>query len=90
MSSGSLPAWPLCINSRWLSQHCYISGEQRDARGWFDLLNIYIYFSPACILSFLVIAVARGELNEAWAWSDAPVVDSSQDDKSASLEKKVN
>jgi minor histocompatibility antigen H13 len=28
--------------------------------------------SPACILSFVVTALARGELREAWAWNDTP------------------
>lgn len=29
-------------------------------------------YSPGCILSFLLTAVARGELKDAWAWSDEP------------------
>lgn len=28
--------------------------------------------SPACILSFLITAGLRGELREAWSWSDGP------------------
>ena len=28
--------------------------------------------SPACILSFVVTATVRGELAEAWSWSDLP------------------
>lgn len=28
--------------------------------------------SPACILSFLITALARGEFSEAWKWSDEP------------------
>ena len=31
--------------------------------------------SPACILSFVLTALARGELAEAWAWTDAPEED---------------
>jgi hypothetical protein len=31
-----------------------------------------LYLSPACILSFVATAAARGELEEAWAWSDDP------------------
>ncbi|CAL1707111.1 unnamed protein product [Somion occarium] len=31
-----------------------------------------LYLSPACILSFLLTAVARGELQDAWTWSDEP------------------
>jgi minor histocompatibility antigen H13 len=31
-----------------------------------------LYLSPACILSFLLTALARGELKAAWAWSDDP------------------
>ncbi|KIP11612.1 hypothetical protein PHLGIDRAFT_10595 [Phlebiopsis gigantea 11061_1 CR5-6] len=31
-----------------------------------------LYLSPACILSFVLTALARGELGEAWAWTDAP------------------
>ncbi|KAK7692618.1 hypothetical protein QCA50_004250 [Cerrena zonata] len=31
-----------------------------------------LYLSPACILSFLLTALTRGELKDAWAWSDEP------------------
>ncbi|TFK53594.1 hypothetical protein OE88DRAFT_1655794 [Heliocybe sulcata] len=31
-----------------------------------------LYLSPACIASFFVTATVRGELKEAWAWSDDP------------------
>jgi len=31
-----------------------------------------LYLSPACICSFLFTAVYRGELREAWEWSDDP------------------
>ncbi|KAF8844712.1 hypothetical protein BDN67DRAFT_673149 [Paxillus ammoniavirescens] len=31
-----------------------------------------LYLSPACILSFVVTAFARGELRDAWTWSDDP------------------
>ncbi|KAH7923719.1 hypothetical protein BV22DRAFT_1036005 [Leucogyrophana mollusca] len=33
-----------------------------------------LYLSPACILSFLLTAVARGEFSEAWTWSDDPEI----------------
>ncbi|KAH8119344.1 signal peptide peptidase-domain-containing protein [Phellopilus nigrolimitatus] len=29
-----------------------------------------LYLSPSCILSFLITALAKGELKEAWAWTD--------------------
>ncbi|KAM5530983.1 hypothetical protein V8D89_015365 [Ganoderma adspersum] len=29
-----------------------------------------LYLSPACILSFFVVSLARGEFNDAWSWSD--------------------
>ncbi|KAH9895127.1 signal peptide peptidase-domain-containing protein [Cubamyces lactineus] len=29
-----------------------------------------LYLSPACILSFLILSLARGEFKEAWAWTD--------------------
>lgn len=29
-----------------------------------------IRYSPACILSFLITAVSRGEFKEAWSWAD--------------------
>ncbi|KAL1942090.1 hypothetical protein VTO73DRAFT_6620 [Trametes versicolor] len=29
-----------------------------------------LYLSPACILSFVLTALARGEFTEAWAWTD--------------------
>ncbi|KAF8893382.1 peptidase A22B, signal peptide peptidase [Infundibulicybe gibba] len=31
-----------------------------------------LYLSPACIMSFLATAIARGELLEVWQWSDDP------------------
>ncbi|EKM80937.1 hypothetical protein AGABI1DRAFT_56125 [Agaricus bisporus var. burnettii JB137-S8] len=31
-----------------------------------------LYLSPACILSFVITATFRGELGEAWNWSDGP------------------
>lgn len=31
-----------------------------------------LYLSPACICSFLVTAFIRGELRDAWGWSDDP------------------
>jgi len=31
-----------------------------------------LYLSPACILSFFITAVLRGELKSAWSWSDEP------------------
>ncbi|KAF6761175.1 signal peptide peptidase-domain-containing protein [Ephemerocybe angulata] len=31
-----------------------------------------LYLSPACILSFAIMAVARGEFADAWAWNDLP------------------
>ncbi|KAI0066116.1 hypothetical protein BV25DRAFT_1498598 [Artomyces pyxidatus] len=32
-----------------------------------------LYLSPACILSFFATAWVRGEVKEAWQWSDVPV-----------------
>ncbi|KAI9572203.1 signal peptide peptidase-domain-containing protein [Boletus coccyginus] len=31
-----------------------------------------LYLSPACILSFFVTAVVRGEVEDVWRWSDVP------------------
>ncbi|THV05071.1 hypothetical protein K435DRAFT_816645 [Dendrothele bispora CBS 962.96] len=31
-----------------------------------------LYLSPACIVSFVLTAVVRGELKEAWHWTDVP------------------
>ncbi|OCH95104.1 hypothetical protein OBBRIDRAFT_823052 [Obba rivulosa] len=31
-----------------------------------------LYLSPACILSFVITSIVRGELKEAWSWSDDP------------------
>lgn len=36
-------------------------------------------YSPACILSFFITALARGQFNDAWAWSDE-VVDKPSDE----------
>jgi len=41
-----------------------------------------LYLSPACILSFFITALVRGELKTAWAWSDDP-----EDATNASEEK---
>ncbi|KAI0081912.1 hypothetical protein K474DRAFT_1768145 [Panus rudis PR-1116 ss-1] len=37
-----------------------------------------LYLSPACILSFFLTALARGELHEAWSWSDDPELEKHQ------------
>lgn len=34
-----------------------------------------LYLSPACILSFVITGLARGELSEAWNWVDVPEID---------------
>jgi minor histocompatibility antigen H13 len=34
-----------------------------------------LYLSPACMLSFFLTALIRGELKEAWYWIDGPVED---------------
>ena len=34
--------------------------------------NMMTSCSPACILSFVITALVRGELLEAWKWSDGP------------------
>ncbi|KAH9946985.1 signal peptide peptidase-domain-containing protein [Amylocystis lapponica] len=31
-----------------------------------------LYLSPACILSFILTALVRGEIKDAWNWSDEP------------------
>jgi len=31
-----------------------------------------LYLSPACVLSFVMTALIRGELMSAWSWSDGP------------------
>jgi len=31
-----------------------------------------LYLSPACILSFFITSLARGEFKEAWEWTDEP------------------
>ncbi|KAG5652352.1 hypothetical protein H0H81_005329 [Sphagnurus paluster] len=43
-----------------------------------------LYLSPACIVSFVVTAAARGELREAWKWSDDP----DADETAAAVERK--
>ncbi|KAL0956599.1 hypothetical protein HGRIS_002736 [Hohenbuehelia grisea] len=40
-----------------------------------------LYLSPACILSFFATALLRGELSEAWAWSDEPPAAGADADK---------
>ncbi len=39
---------------------------------FFTNSHTQISLSPACILSFLITAVTRGEFKDAWDWSDAP------------------
>ncbi|KAF5348631.1 hypothetical protein D9758_006855 [Tetrapyrgos nigripes] len=34
--------------------------------------GIAVQFSPACIMSFVLTAVFRGELKDAWNWTDGP------------------
>ncbi|KAI0941598.1 hypothetical protein AcW1_003450 [Taiwanofungus camphoratus] len=34
-----------------------------------------LYLSPACILSFFLTALVRGEFSHAWSWSDEPQTD---------------
>ena len=41
-------------------------------------------YSPACILSFFLTALVRGEFNDAWTWSDEV------EDKSADQSSKPN
>lgn len=42
--------------------------------------------SPACILSFLLTAVFRGEFKEAWNWSDDPEKNGKESDDSPSMD----
>ncbi|KAI0043652.1 hypothetical protein FA95DRAFT_366195 [Auriscalpium vulgare] len=44
-----------------------------------------LYLSPACILSFLLTAWRRGEVAEAWKWSDEPVPSKSGDENREAL-----
>jgi len=41
---------------------------------WGTAQPALLYLSPACIAAFLVTAAVRGEVGEAWAWEDGPVV----------------
>ena len=34
------------------------------------LLRCSLLVSPACILSFFIVSLARGEFHDAWSWSD--------------------
>ncbi|CDO69363.1 hypothetical protein BN946_scf184961.g5 [Trametes cinnabarina] len=47
---------------------------------WRKAQPALLYLSPACITSFLAIALARGEFKEAWSWADEP--DDKPDSKS--------
>jgi len=42
-----------------------------------------LYLSPACMLSFFLTALIRGELKEAWDWIDGPVEDGTKDNCSS-------
>ncbi|KAI8972221.1 signal peptide peptidase-domain-containing protein [Trametes punicea] len=37
---------------------------------WKKAQPALLYLSPACILSFILLAIARGEFKDAWAWTD--------------------
>lgn len=68
----------------------------------FDLLPLFTPFvffisrsitdippcSPACIVSFGLTALRRGEFADAWAWSDAPGEDESEGQKLKTVEAK--
>ncbi|TEB06230.1 hypothetical protein FA13DRAFT_1750168 [Coprinellus micaceus] len=47
-----------------------------------------LYLSPACIVSFGLTALRRGEFEDAWAWSDAPEEDESEEQKLKTVEAK--
>ncbi|KAH8828460.1 signal peptide peptidase-domain-containing protein [Flagelloscypha sp. PMI_526] len=40
-----------------------------------------LYLSPACVLSFVITGWRRGELKDAWAWSDDPAAEKANKDK---------
>lgn len=42
--------------------------------------------SPACILSFFITAVIRGEFKEAWNWSDDPEENKKESDDSPPMD----
>lgn len=54
----------------------------RYAASEHDILDVCAdaCFSPACILSFVITAVLRGEFKEAWSWSDETPEDKSKSD----------
>ncbi|OSD06722.1 hypothetical protein PYCCODRAFT_1403423 [Trametes coccinea BRFM310] len=37
---------------------------------WRKAQPALLYLSPACILSFIIVSLARGEFKEAWTWTD--------------------
>jgi len=43
-------------------------------RGHDQSSEVKVISSPACILSFVITAVVRGELQQVWGWSDGPDV----------------
>lgn len=47
-------------------------------------------YSPACILSFFITALSRGELKEAWRWSDDPESPAQDGEASSSATKARN
>ncbi|KAK0461132.1 signal peptide peptidase-domain-containing protein [Desarmillaria tabescens] len=48
-----------------------------------------LYLSPACILSFVMTALCRGELSDAWDWSDTPPPASQDQDAGDHMEEKA-
>ncbi|KII92377.1 hypothetical protein PLICRDRAFT_154841 [Plicaturopsis crispa FD-325 SS-3] len=46
-----------------------------------------LYLSPACILSFFITASVRGELKDAWNWSDGPSEPKSATSEESTAEK---
>ncbi|KAI9068274.1 hypothetical protein FKP32DRAFT_1562055 [Trametes sanguinea] len=47
---------------------------------WRKAQPALLYLSPACILSFVIVSLARGEFKEAWSWADE--IDDKHDPKS--------
>ncbi|KAF5317319.1 hypothetical protein D9611_003786 [Ephemerocybe angulata] len=45
--------------------------DTRDTKVYYSPFKL-VSLTPACILSFAVTAVARGEFADAWAWNDLP------------------
>ncbi len=66
-----LQQWRSCSTPVEANQHYCISGGSPNY-SWLQRVLTSDLHSPACILSFILVASVRGELKQAWSWTEMP------------------